>query len=161
VGGSNFFAGTDGGVFISTNSGTTWTAINSGLPVGVSARALMVSGGNLFAGIYDFGIYRRPVSEVTGAINQNPRPEMPDFNIHFALHADRRVTIEFSLPHSDQVTLEIYNLSGRKIATPVDRNFSSGAHIITWNSQNSSTGCYVVKMKAGLNAFVKSIPFFR
>ena len=32
VNGSNLFAGTGGGVFLSTNNGTSWTAVNSGLP---------------------------------------------------------------------------------------------------------------------------------
>jgi len=33
VNGSNLFAGTErGGVFLSTNNGTSWTAVNTGLP---------------------------------------------------------------------------------------------------------------------------------
>jgi len=52
VSGTNLFAGTWGsGVFLSTNNGTSWTAVNTGLGSGgeltVSARA--VSGMNLFA----------------------------------------------------------------------------------------------------------------
>jgi hypothetical protein len=31
VSGGNIFAGTDGGVYLSTNNGTSWTAVNSGL----------------------------------------------------------------------------------------------------------------------------------
>jgi hypothetical protein len=51
VSGSNLFAGTSsmldngGGVFLSTNDGTSWTAVNSGLDV----ITLAVSGMNLFA----------------------------------------------------------------------------------------------------------------
>ena len=60
VNGSNIFAGTyQGGVFISTNNGTNWTAVNNGLKnTGVSAvSALVVDGSNLFAGIgYDASV---------------------------------------------------------------------------------------------------------
>ncbi len=49
VHGSNLFAGTDGGVFLSTNNGVSWTAVNTRLTnTGVSA--LVVNGSNLFAG---------------------------------------------------------------------------------------------------------------
>ena len=49
VKGTNLFAGTAGGVFRSTNNGTSWTAVNTGLTY-TSVDALAVSGTNLFAG---------------------------------------------------------------------------------------------------------------
>jgi hypothetical protein len=52
VSGTNLFAGTgSGGVFLSTNYGTIWTAVNSGLTSNY-VRAFAVSGTNLFAGTY-------------------------------------------------------------------------------------------------------------
>jgi ligand-binding sensor domain-containing protein len=43
-GGINLFAGTDtGGVFVSTNNGTSWTALNSGLHTGLSNQSLVKS----------------------------------------------------------------------------------------------------------------------
>jgi len=51
VSGTNLFAGTDGGgVFLSTDNGTNWTAVNNGLPDNTSVYAFAVSGTNLFAG---------------------------------------------------------------------------------------------------------------
>ncbi|GAB1347969.1 hypothetical protein MASR1M107_01800 [Ignavibacteriales bacterium] len=52
VSGTNLFAGTHGvGVFLSTNNGTSWTAVNNGLTgYGLLVSALAVSGTNLFAG---------------------------------------------------------------------------------------------------------------
>jgi len=49
VNGSNLFAGTFGGVFLSTNNGTSWTAVNTGL-TNTSVLSLAVNGSNLFAG---------------------------------------------------------------------------------------------------------------
>ena len=56
VSGTNLFAGTIGGVFLSTNNGTSWTAVNTGL-TNTNASALAVSGTNLFAGTYSGGVY--------------------------------------------------------------------------------------------------------
>ena len=58
VNGSNLFAGTDGGgVFLSTNNGTSWTAVNAGLPTNTSVYALAVNGSNLFAGTFRGGVF--------------------------------------------------------------------------------------------------------
>ena len=45
---TNLFAGVDGGVYLSTNNGTSWTSIYAGY-----VDALLRSGGNLFAGSYE------------------------------------------------------------------------------------------------------------
>ena len=47
--GTNLFAGTFGGVFLSTDNGSSWTAVNTGL-MDPFVDALAVSGPNLFAG---------------------------------------------------------------------------------------------------------------
>ncbi len=49
VSGTNIFAGAPGGVFLSTNNGTTWTSVSTGLKNDV-VSALAVSGENIFAG---------------------------------------------------------------------------------------------------------------
>jgi len=60
VSGTNLFAGTlREGVFLSTDNGTSWKAVNSGLPKGVIIEDLAVSGKDLFAGATQ-GIFRSP-----------------------------------------------------------------------------------------------------
>ena len=54
--GTNLFAGTFGGVFLSTNSGAIWTAANTGLTDTV-VHALLVSGTDLWAGT-NVGVFR-------------------------------------------------------------------------------------------------------
>jgi hypothetical protein len=56
VSGANLFAGTDGGVFLSTNNGTSWTAASTGL-TNTFVNALAVSGTNLFAGTSGGGVW--------------------------------------------------------------------------------------------------------
>jgi hypothetical protein len=58
--GTNLFAGTIGGVYLSMDNGTTWTAVNSGLDYPgyptLDVSSLVVSGTNLFSGTH-WGIY--------------------------------------------------------------------------------------------------------
>ncbi|MBK9229219.1 MAG: hypothetical protein IPL67_19700 [Ignavibacteria bacterium] len=56
VSGTNLFAGTGGGVFLSTNNGTNWTAVNNGL-TNTYVFSLAVSGTNLFAGTSSGGVF--------------------------------------------------------------------------------------------------------
>ncbi|MGO9481575.1 MAG: hypothetical protein ACLP05_07335 [Candidatus Kryptoniota bacterium] len=56
INGSNIFAGGNG-VFLSTNSGTSWTAVDSGLAPYTVVVALAVSGNDIFAGTNGNGVY--------------------------------------------------------------------------------------------------------
>jgi len=52
--GTNIFAGTREGVFLSINNGSSWTAVNNGL-TNPNVSSLAISGTNIFAGTYDTG----------------------------------------------------------------------------------------------------------
>jgi hypothetical protein len=49
--GSNIFAGSNNkGMFLTTNSGSSWAAVNTGLPANTSIKTIAISGSNIFAG---------------------------------------------------------------------------------------------------------------
>jgi photosystem II stability/assembly factor-like uncharacterized protein len=54
--GTNLFAGTYGGVFLSTDSGTNWTAVKTGL-TNSSVQSFAVSGTKVFAGTLGGGVF--------------------------------------------------------------------------------------------------------
>lgn len=57
VNGDNIFAGTiSNGAFLSTNSGTSWNAINNGL-TSTWVEALAISGNSIFASNYVYGVF--------------------------------------------------------------------------------------------------------
>ena len=56
ISGNNIFAGTwDDGVILSTDDGSTWNAVNNGLPMVSTRRSLAVIGDTVFVGIH--GVY--------------------------------------------------------------------------------------------------------
>ena len=59
VSGTNLFVGTEAeGVFLSTNNGTSWTAVNNGLAyTNTIVFGLAASGTNIFAGVFLRGVY--------------------------------------------------------------------------------------------------------
>jgi hypothetical protein len=69
VSGKNLFAGSSGGVFRSTNNGTSWTAASTGF-ANTTVHALAVSGTNLFTAICGSGVLRRPLSQMVTSVEK-------------------------------------------------------------------------------------------
>jgi photosystem II stability/assembly factor-like uncharacterized protein len=164
---SNIFVKNSTGVFFSTNNGTTWTPFNSGLPTGINdlygIKSLVVSGNDIFI-TTDSAVWRRPISETKSVIHENTRQRIVQktmFNIRTSNRNSPYVTIEFSLQHSAQVHIDIYNLSGYKLKSIVNKYLISGSHSFSFDARDISGGCYTVRMQAGLNSNTKSIPIFR
>jgi len=66
VSGTNLFAGTwGGGIFLSTNNGESWTAVNNNL-TNLYVRSLTVSGKSLFAGTEGGGVILSPTTAKAG-----------------------------------------------------------------------------------------------
>lgn len=57
--------------------------------------------------------------------------------------------IKFELSQSSQVTLEIYDLLGRRITTLIDRQFDAGYHHVDWNASSYPSGIYFYTIRAG------------
>ena len=53
----DIFAGTDSGVFISSNNGTNWTAFNNGLPKQIVNSIIANENGDILAGTNDSGVF--------------------------------------------------------------------------------------------------------
>ena len=72
----------------------------------------------------------------TTALNQNyPNPFNPS------------TSIAFTLAESSQVSLEVFDLMGRQIATLADQaNFTAGSHTISFDASGLSTGTYLYRM---------------
>jgi hypothetical protein len=57
--------------------------------------------------------------------------------------------IDFGLPEKSHVTIEIFDLLGRKIETLFDGSQPAGYHSVTWNSGDYSSGIYFCRIEAG------------
>ncbi len=67
--------------------------------------------------------------------------------------ASDHVTVQYQLRDAGDVSLGIYNVSGRHITTLTPGHNSSGDHVLNWNGRDSDgvllpTGMYVLRIKA-------------
>ena len=71
-------------------------------------------------------------------------------------------SITYSLPTSEAVTLNVYDVSGKQIAELVNNNQNPGTYSVTWNGKNSSgeniaSGIYFYELTAGSFKSVKKM----
>ena len=87
----------------------------------------------------------------------------------FALHPaypnpfNPTATITFDVPaqtHSN-ASLQIYDITGRLVATLVDEQLAPGTHTLQWQPVNLSSGLYIVQLKAGEKIFNQKITFIK
>ena len=57
-------------------------------------------------------------------------------------------TIKFSISQSDFVTLKIYNILGKEVATLVSEKLNSGKYNYNWNAGNLASGIYIYILKS-------------
>lgn len=75
-------------------------------------------------------------------------------------------TIKYYLPGKCHVTLDIYDISGRKIARLIDRNQPKGHFDLKWNGRDNkgnpaSSGIYFYSLKAGKETVSKKMILLR
>jgi hypothetical protein len=57
--------------------------------------------------------------------------------------------ISYSIPANSLVTLKVYDMTGREVATLVNEEKSEGSYSIDFNASNLSSGVYFYKLTAG------------
>ena len=79
-------------------------------------------------------------------------PTIPgDYNLHsvYPNPFNPVTTIAYEVPNTSQVTIKVYDISGREAAQLVNSEIAQGFHTIDWNATNHASGAYFVKMVAG------------
>jgi hypothetical protein len=81
-----------------------------------------------------------PVSESPSgfALSQNyPNPFNPS------------TRISFSIPQAGEVTLKVYDMLGREVATLVNGTMAAGTHYATFDASGMSSGIYLYELRSG------------
>jgi hypothetical protein len=149
ISGTSCFAGTDSGVFLSTNNGANWTRVNYGL-TNVSIRALAVLGTNLFVGTWGGGVWKRALSDVTDV-----RWQSTSAPTHFSLEQNYpnpfnpSTNISFSVPSKSLVTLKLYDALGREVTSLLAEELAAGTYSRQWNAAKLPSGVYFYRLQAG------------
>ena len=58
-------------------------------------------------------------------------------------------TIEFSLPKTGNVTLKVFNVLGKEVASLINGQVESGKHKVNFDASNLNSGVYFYRIDAG------------
>jgi hypothetical protein len=75
-------------------------------------------------------------------------------------------TIRYAVPRASQVTIEIFDILGRKVVTLFDQKQTAGWHTVQWNGHNDqqqavTSGIYIARLKAEDQVSAKKMVLLR
>ena len=69
--------------------------------------------------------------------------------------------VEFGISKSGFVSMKVYDLSGKEVATLVNENLSPGKYSVKFNGSNLSSGVYFCRMESGEFKDIKRLVLIR
>jgi hypothetical protein len=69
--------------------------------------------------------------------------------------------ISFDLTDADMVSLDIFDIAGRQVASLISEYMIPGSHQINWNPGQLSSGIYLVNLVVGTETFNQKITFIK
>jgi len=102
-------------------------------------------------------------NSIEGVTGNSPKESAANLPTEFALLQNYpnpfnpSTTINYELPASNFVTLKIYDLVGKEVATLVNEKLDAGRYTATFNGSNLASGMYFYKITAGEFTFVRKM----
>jgi len=76
------------------------------------------------------------IPESFGIVGNSPNPFNPS------------TTISFSIPERGSVTLSVYDITGQKVATLIDKQMSAGSHSVIFDGSYLGSGVYLYRLES-------------
>jgi photosystem II stability/assembly factor-like uncharacterized protein len=128
----------------SVDDGATWLFVET--QPNVFVQKLAIGGGSLYAARAD-GLWRNPFN-VTGVATE----ESPN-SLRFALAGAQpfgdRTSLRFELARAERISIEIFDVRGRRVGDRIEGEFSPGPHELPLNALDLGSGVYLARLTAG------------
>jgi len=144
-----FFYQTNGGLYLSTNNGTTWYEKNQGFNILPSVYGLLITNNYIFAGTGSNSVWRRSLTEITDI--QNISTEIPSgysLSQNYPNPFNPSTKIRYDIPKNEFVKLLVFDALGREVETLVNEQQSAGTYEATFNGSQYPSGVYFYRLIA-------------
>ncbi|GAB4185311.1 MAG: hypothetical protein Kow00108_22810 [Calditrichia bacterium] len=88
---------------------------------------------------------------------QNSIPKTVELMQNYPNPFNPTTTIRFGLPKADHVTLELYNISGQRVAVLMKEQRKAGYHSVTFDFSDFATGLYFYSLRTSERTLVKKM----
>jgi hypothetical protein len=137
-----------------------WSSFNMGFAVPTSANTMVKSAvGQNFVGTMQQGNTRIESGFLADTLFQKPVavsekkeeviPSTYELEQNYPNPFNPSTTIAFALPKPSEVTLKIFDASGREVATLVEGKLPAGRHEVVLDASPFSSGVYFYRLQAG------------
>jgi photosystem II stability/assembly factor-like uncharacterized protein len=147
-----FIVGDLGTILSTTNGGESWRREYSGTSYDLYGISVMDSvvlavgfNGNILRKIIPF----ETIIDTTTIDTTLTIPTDYQLKQNYPNPFNPTTTIEYSIPKQSKVTVKVFDLLGREIATLVDEEKTAGNYMIDFNGSNLSSGIYFYRLDAG------------
>jgi len=143
----------DGNYLFNVSENDTTADISLGEPVdGIGDSICTTTSTNIQPAFVEVDGVTNPRTEPNDLqVNIEDSEEIENFKIfpNYPNPFNPSTTINFSIPEQDYVTLSVYDITGQKVATLVDRHMSAGKHSVVFDGSDLGSGVYIYKLQAG------------
>ncbi|MDB5032841.1 MAG: hypothetical protein JWQ98_82 [Chlorobi bacterium] len=143
---SQAFCGTTGGIYYSRDNGIHWNAVDKNFDARISALAID-SSSRIIAGTStgtSIGYFRS--SRTSGAPTLPSATGNTSLNQNIPNPSSDQTRIRFTLPKAGMVTLQVFDVQGRAIATLVAGRMESGTYESAFETANIPEGIYLYRL---------------
>jgi hypothetical protein len=117
---------------------------------GIARRANVVNGYVYLTNFFSLKIFHVNTTEVeTGVEDTEILPDKFTLHQNYPNPFNSTTMIRYELPFQVKVTIVIYDIQGRKVATLIDKQQPAGNHQVIWNADDVSSGVYFYTIQAG------------
>jgi len=162
----NVYAGSDLGVYVTTNTGLSWNEYRNGMPYAlIFDLSIVYQSRKLRATTHGNGVYERKLMENPVSVNSSTSNIVSDYKLYqnYPNPFNPVTNMEFEIPASqgeskfELVSLKVYDALGKQVAVLVNQNLNPGTHKINFNAEGLTNGVYFYTLKVGSYSSTKAM----
>jgi photosystem II stability/assembly factor-like uncharacterized protein len=151
------WAATEIGIVESRDNGATWELADNGLP-SVSVWQIKMLDDEVVVATHGRGIWTLPIAAVaTDTDTEVALPETLQLEAAYPNPFVDRVHLSWSLPQTGPVTIDAFDVQGRRVAKLYQGVQAVGRHALTWDGAHLTAGAYWIRITTRSGSQTRSV----
>ncbi|MCY7362122.1 MAG: T9SS type A sorting domain-containing protein, partial [Ignavibacteria bacterium] len=148
----NIYAGSDLGVYVSTNSGVSWNEYMTGMPYALTFDlSIVYPNRKIRATTYGNGVYERKLFENPVSVNSVNSNVVNNFKLYqnYPNPFNPGTKINYVLRVTNYVSILVYDVLGNEVKSLINQQQIAGNYEVEFDGSNLASGVYFYKLQSG------------